>query len=254
MESLHRLLASDFESTLREEVIPGLLHNFANPLNGIMGRSRLLQKRLQDHSQEKEKAVEIALPVFEKVINDVGLIARDSDKLSVMLQIVAEKMHCVFNTERQAINLSSLADLEIRFLDFYLDFKHNVKKTADLDRGVPNVMGIPSDFTLSFWGLFRHCMETLRPSPVKEFSISTGAAGGCVRIEIRDSGEPLPGIEPGSKIEGFDPQDFFSSPAGPCPRLLRSLSLLKRYDANFEAEVSGGINRICIAIPIKAKG
>jgi nitrogen-specific signal transduction histidine kinase len=251
MEELHRLLATDFESTLREEVIPGLLHNFANPLNGIMGRSRLLQKRLQDHSKEREEGIELASPVFGKVVNDVGLIARDSDKLSGMLQVVAEKMYSICNTERQAVNLTNIIDLEVRFLDFYLDFKHNVQRTIDLNRDVPSVMGVPAEFSLSLWGIFRHRMEALRQSPVKDFFVSTGAETGRVRIDIHDSGAPLPGVPAGSAIGGFDPQELFPDPAGSCPRLFRSLALLKRYNAVFQAEVSGGTNRLCISIPVR---
>ena len=41
-------LEDDFTSTFIRELIPGVLHNFANPLNGIMGRSKLLQRRIDD--------------------------------------------------------------------------------------------------------------------------------------------------------------------------------------------------------------
>ena len=40
-------MINEFETTFVQELVPGILHNFANPLNGIMGRSRLLQRKVE---------------------------------------------------------------------------------------------------------------------------------------------------------------------------------------------------------------
>ena len=38
-DGIYRELENDFLSTFMGELMPGVLHNFANPLNGIMGRA-----------------------------------------------------------------------------------------------------------------------------------------------------------------------------------------------------------------------
>ena len=45
------LLEKEFLATFLKELMPGILHNFANPLNGIMGRSKLLQRRIDAFSK-----------------------------------------------------------------------------------------------------------------------------------------------------------------------------------------------------------
>jgi len=49
---IYQALEDDFSETFIRELMPGILHNFANPLNGIMGRARLLQKRMEDLLQK----------------------------------------------------------------------------------------------------------------------------------------------------------------------------------------------------------
>ena len=44
--NLYALLEKVFVATFLDELIPGIFHNLANPLNGIMGRSKLMQRRL----------------------------------------------------------------------------------------------------------------------------------------------------------------------------------------------------------------
>jgi len=80
-----RFLEREFEGTFIEELIPGILHNFANPLNGIIGRTRLLQRRLEETIR---KTVE-AFPESERTLSedharllkDIDLITHESDRL-----------------------------------------------------------------------------------------------------------------------------------------------------------------------------
>ena len=52
---IYRALEDDFAATFIEELIPGILHNFANPLNSILGRSKLLQRRIEENIRKMER-------------------------------------------------------------------------------------------------------------------------------------------------------------------------------------------------------
>ena len=181
-----RELEKEFESTLTGELIPGILHNFANPLNGIMGRSKLLQRKLEivgGNGGQLEPA-----ELYGKICRDVDLLSRDTDRLSDLLQNVAEKFHTISRTNIQPVNLSEIIAIEIEFFDFYLDFKHNVRKKISLNPDVPEVMGTPADYSLSLWALLRHAMLKLRDCEAKDLHISTGYEAGHVQIQVADSG------------------------------------------------------------------
>ena len=53
-KNLYTHLEKKFVETFLDELLPGIFHNFANPLNGIMGRSKLMQRRLDDFVKKLE--------------------------------------------------------------------------------------------------------------------------------------------------------------------------------------------------------
>ena len=69
-----------FELTF-EEVIPGILHNFSSPLNGILGRSELLEERVKDLGliiNNTNKIDDEILEVYKKISDDVGYALANS--------------------------------------------------------------------------------------------------------------------------------------------------------------------------------
>jgi len=52
---IYRTLEKEFAATFIKELIPGILHNFANPLNSIMGRSKLLLRRFEESAKKMEE-------------------------------------------------------------------------------------------------------------------------------------------------------------------------------------------------------
>ena len=76
----YRFLEREFEGTFIEELIPGILHNFANPLNGIIGRTRLLQRRLEEAIRKTREAYPDAERALgedhAKLLKDIELITQ----------------------------------------------------------------------------------------------------------------------------------------------------------------------------------
>lgn len=121
-ERIFRELKKEFESTFGE-LIPGILHNFANPLNGILGRSGLLEGRAKKNfeliTNNGCKIDDEILEGCKKIIYDGGLIAREADRLFGLFNDVAGKVQRLHDTGLQKINLSEFVESEIAFFQFF---------------------------------------------------------------------------------------------------------------------------------------
>ena len=190
-QEIHSFLEKAFQDTFTEELVPGIVHNFANPLNGIMGRSRLLQRKLMDIMKRADAENDTSNQENnKKLVRDVDSIAREADRLSGLLQTVMGKFCAIGDRTVQKINLSELIELEMRFFDFYLDFKHSVKKTLQLDRELPEVRGTPADYSLAFSTLIRYATVAMKESATKELNISTQFENGQVCVRIQNQAAP----------------------------------------------------------------
>jgi hypothetical protein len=249
LDFLHSALEKEFESTLSAEIIPGILHNFANPLNGIMGRSKLLQRKLEMNAKT-------AVPAdpddfYNKIFRDVDLISRDTERLSVLLQNVAEKFYTISKTSVQRLNLSEIIAIEMGFFDFFLEFKHNIKKTLNLNPDIPEVTGIPADYSLSLWVLIRESMARTKDCEPKEMSITTEHRGDDVNIRIATTGVFFTESDWSEVMDAVEKEDLDHSTVNARDSyLVYSLFLLKNYGARFRLESEGGVHNLTIAIPV----
>jgi len=175
---VYAFLENAFIATFLDELIPGIFHNFANPLNGIMGRSSLMQRRLTAFVRkiesrypdiEKEMGED-----YKKLMSDLQTINSESDKLFDMFRVSNGKFYAVGSHTVENVNLSGLIEAEMGFADFYLDFKHNVHKEIHLDHEMPDVAGVPAEYSMAFWALIRHAMKHIGKEKDKTFFIATG--------------------------------------------------------------------------------
>ena len=98
-DKIYQALEDDFTSTFIRELLPGVLHNFANPLNAIMGRSNLLQRHIDDtvkkiHEQYPEVAVTLQ-DELKRVKNDIGSINKESDSFFEMFRDASGKFYAL---------------------------------------------------------------------------------------------------------------------------------------------------------------
>ncbi|MBE9546721.1 MAG: HAMP domain-containing histidine kinase [Proteobacteria bacterium] len=246
-DDIYKKLKKEFEATFIDELIPGILHNFANPLNGIMGRSKLLQRRLGESIKKiNERFPEIDSEIMEdhkKLIDDVDLITDETDRFLNMFQVVAEKFYIISNTSMQRINLSDLIETEMRFSEFYLDLKHHVKKTVNLDSELPEITGVPAYYSICLSTFIRHSMDAMKNSPIKEFLISTSCDDRSVCVKIQDTGASISEDERKSLLK--DPP----VPENACSDLFYALLLLKKYDVRFQVYREAGMNALSIEAP-----
>lgn len=248
-QNIVSFLEKKFQSSFVGELIPGIVHNFANPLNGIMGRSKLLQRKLAEILKKLDAGKDAShLEDNKKLVNDVESIAREADRLSHMLQYVTGKFCAISDKTIQKINLSDLVELEMKFFDFYLEFKHSIKKTVSLERELPMVKGIPADYSLALSALIIHSMEVSKESTSKEFYISTQFENGHICIKIQDRGEPISDDQ--RKYIFEESQAAPSSlDTGRVGELGCAFALLKKCGARIEINKESHWNTIAVFIP-----
>jgi signal transduction histidine kinase len=245
---IYNLIEREFQETFIEELIPGIVHNFANPLNGIMGRARLLQRRLMEITQSGVRDDSSYEDNKNKLIHDVDSIVRESDRLSSILQSVAGKFCAVSDKTIQRINLSELIELEMKFLDFYLEFKHSIKKVVQLEQELPEVKGTPADYSLALSALIRHSMSAMKESDSTEFYISTQFENGHVCMKIRNQGPPIREDQKRLLLEESQ-TDISSLGMERNEGLTCAFLLLKKWGARFEIQSESGFNVISVLIP-----
>ncbi|RZB34930.1 MAG: hypothetical protein SRB1_00698 [Desulfobacteraceae bacterium Eth-SRB1] len=233
------------------ELIPWILHNFANPLNGILGRSELLQVRAERQLiiNNGNKIDAEILEGCKKIIYDSDLIAKEADRLFSLFNVVSEKFQRLSNTALQRINLSELVEAEMKFLQFYRDVKYNIKKKLILDREIPEISGVKADYSISLSTIIRHSVSSMKNSKLKNLIVSTGHDDSHVYVKIEDTGAPIPEIQIKELIENWDLACYPLDDPDEDKRLLCALFLLRKHGAFFQIVYESGFNVILIKIP-----
>ena len=257
-QEMIRKQVEGFDATLTTELIPGIIHNFANPLNGIMGRATLMQRRTAEQVRKMQDLYP-EMPAetvagLNKILQDADSIVRESDRFFSIFRDLTTKFSALVPREEEKINLSQLISNEMRFADFYLDFKHEVNKTLYLEDELPEITGIYAIYSLCFAALLRRAMRVMKASPKKEFSVATGHSESSVIITIKDTGEPLiseEGQEQQQEVLSLNPS---TGSDGTDPELFNVIALLRDCGARVQLQHEEDMNSITIEIPIAGGG
>ena len=192
---LYTFLEQRFIATFLDELMPGIFHNFANPLNGIMGRSKLMQRRLEDFVRKIENRYpEIANETgtdCKKLISDINAINDASEAFYDMFHVATGKFYALGARDVESVNLSVLIEAELGFADFYLDYKHSVKKEIHLDMGVPSITGITAYYSIAFWMLIREAAKNAQKRNEETLRIVTTSDDQWVIVSISHIGGSL---------------------------------------------------------------
>ncbi|MCG6536073.1 MAG: hypothetical protein L7F78_15580 [Syntrophales bacterium LBB04] len=247
---IYRELEREFLSTFIGELLPGVIHNFANPLNGIMGRAKLLQRRHDEYLQ-KIGALHPGLAEQlgqDKITRDINTIVSETDRFFNIFRDLSEKVSVLCEVEREKINLSQLIEMEMRFADFYLDFKHDFKKNVQLDFDLPEIMGSQAGYSLCISALLKSAKDRMQNSLSKEIFISTSHDESCLFMTIEDSGRAISGSCKKLLGEMDASVESTSSPEAD-HGLYYSLLLLKQYGASIQIGGENGRNMVSLSIP-----
>lgn len=253
-KEIYGALEKDFAATFIEELIPGILHNFANPLNGIMGRSKLLQRRIEDsvkkiESMYPDTATGMA-DELQRIRTDIRAVSQESESFFDMYKDVAGKFYALAAKNEDRINISQLLAAEMRFFNFYLDFKHEIKKNIQWDTEMPDFKGNTADLSLAFWRIIRFAMTRALASSLKEFYITTNHDDKYASVFIKSSGEALPGVDLKTLMEKLNSASL-DIPDDLERGFLLALLLFDKYQAKIKIFNKENFNNISIDFPYR---
>lgn len=180
------VLRNSFELMLADVIVPGIIHNFANPLNGIVGRARLLKRKIDEQLKSVEDFQD--RDFCRMTSNDVALICQEADRLSGLLLVISEKFYALNNLFPQKINISRLLETEVKFLDFNLDFKHSVQKNIRLDADLPEIKGVAAELSFCLGSIFQDIVSRTLAVDRKELHLSSYFSNGDVIVEFKWTG------------------------------------------------------------------
>lgn len=160
---------------------------------------------------------------------------------------------------REVLNLCSVMEQELEFMMANMFFKHKVEKEFDLQRELPVIYGLYSDFSQIFTNIIKNALDAMYATEKKKLDISITADIEYIHIKVKDSGK---GIPPENRDKIFEP--FFTTkpgltesagdePTGTGIGLESVRSLLKPYqaDIDFDSQVGEG-TEFRISIPIRS--
>lgn len=250
--NIYQELEDDFASTFIRELLPGVLHNFANPLNGIMGRSKLLQRRIDDavkkiNEQYPDAAVTLQ-DELQRIKNDIRSVNKESESFFEMFRDASAKFYALAAKGNDRINLSQLLAAEMRFADFYLEFKHEIKKEVQFDRETPDIKGNQAELSLVFWRLIRFAMTKALASTDKEFFLKTEHDDENIIVSMKYSGEAVPADQRNIVMKYLQGDAPDMAAAEMDKGILFALMILKKYSARVQFLTKNGYNVMIVTI------
>ncbi len=252
-DEIYRALEKEFAATSIKELIPGILHNFANPLNSIMGRSKLLQRRIEEIERKMEEIYpETAAGIkddLQRIRNEIRAVSQESELFFDLFRSVTGKFYALDAKGENRINLSQLLSEEMRFFNFYLDFKHEIRKVVQLNNDVPSFRGNSAELSLAFWKLIRFAMSRAMSSSFKEFQIKTEHDNRYVSVFIKDSGGALPPADIEALMESVKSGSREIVATVIDRGVLFSLLVLNKYQARINIFSEENFSILSIGIP-----
>ena len=215
----------------------GIAHNIRSPLTVILARAQMMKKMLTENH------------FLDPIIDQ----AKQIDKILDTMMIKCRKEH---DSDKTEINLNSLLERELDFLETDHDFKNKIKKDYHFSEHLPVIFGVYSDFSQGLVNIIKNAADAMFLSDEKRLGVQTSFDTQYIYINIADTGC---GIEKDNIPKLFNP--FFTTkayhsdknedkPNGTGLGLYSSYQILKSYGVTFEinSEINKGTT-VNIKIP-----
>lgn len=173
-------------------LLPGIVHNLATPLSGVIGATQLLEMRVGEQERllnELERGVSQSADALkvqhQKSCSNLDIMSRNARHLTDLLQIIIRRFHRCGQESASPLSLFELASNELQFLEANLTYKHKVRKRFDLAHDSHTVFAV-----------YKHVAAVidefvLRSLAVHDFSrglvelnVTTNYANGCGILEL----------------------------------------------------------------------
>lgn len=155
-----------------EELINGIIHNLNNPLTILKVRTQLLLTKFpQNHA-------------LQTMMENIG-------RIESILTNIATKLREEQNESIRPLNLNTLINIELNYLEGHLFFKHHVQKTVYLQDNLPFLRGVYRHLSQGFLAQIAASLLNMSSSKSRHLTISTSSLGKDIFLEVSDSGNLL---------------------------------------------------------------
>jgi signal transduction histidine kinase len=120
-------------------LMPGMLHNLATPLSGVIGATQLMEMRAAEQEKIVERlgAANSSLSaeletMLKKNKTNLDIIGRNADQLIKLVEVMVQRFQRMSVRQRIPQSLNELVQNELEFLNANLAFKHKVRKEISL--------------------------------------------------------------------------------------------------------------------------
>jgi len=243
-------------------MLQGVAHNMSTPLTGIKSSAQLQHSRLEKFNQrltEKFGEDQEISDNIKDIMKFFELIDQSVSKLTRIITNLMSKSRDQQSLSREALNLGVIIEQELEFLLSNQFFKNKVEKEFSIQKDIPTVFGLYSDFSQIFVNIIKNGIDAMWNSPVKKMSVSVFYQDDMIIVKIADTGKGIP-KEIGNRV--FQP--FYTTkprfrdakgseePTGTGIGLDSVKTLLKPYSSeiSFESEVGKG-TEFTIKIPVR---
>ena len=229
------------------DLLHGLAHNVNTPLSAVIARAEMLGERLKGLREgppvKTGEGDDEITAKLDKSIRDAEVIVTNAMKISGIIRNMMNKRLQEAEETPQMLNLTALLEEELQFLEADMTFKHEIKKTYNLDESAPLIKGVYYHFSQCFTHIIKASMKSFDSSDRKELTVSSKHDDDTIYIEIHDTG-----LANGQDVKECQPQ----SPNGIW--LTHIQSLLKPYNAEFRMSNKPHDNLYTIRIPYGVRG
>ncbi|MBM3325188.1 MAG: hypothetical protein FJY66_05925 [Calditrichaeota bacterium] len=182
-----------FELVRLGTLVRGIMHNLSTPLSGVIGGIQLLEMRAAAITEGIEKLKKPSEGSWQEIQShhernqkNIELISRNARNLADLLQNFVERMNRFTLKAPDIYSLNQLVEMELRFLDSNLTFKHRVRKSVQLAKDPPPIRCTFSLFAKAFDEIAYTAMECHDPQQgsLLEMSFSTETKADHVMLKI----------------------------------------------------------------------
>lgn len=237
----------DFEALELEflgSMLPGIVHNLATPLSGVIGATQLLEMRVGEQERllnELDRGVTTSADALkvqhQKSCSNLDIMSRNARHLTDLLQVIIRRFHRCGQNTPGPVSLFELVSNELQFLEANLTYKHKVRKRFDLAHDSYTVFAV-----------YKHVVAV-----IDEFVLRSLAAHdfsrGLVEVNVTTNYEAGNGI---LQLEA----KFFETDEEPLETdsIDMFLARLGENGASYETHHEKGNLTITITFPRQAKG
>ena len=190
---LLRKLADNYYGVWLVRVIEGIVHNLNGPLQILYIRSEQLEQSLEQlwgvlQSEALTEVEGLAGRMDERIKS----ISKSLDDLNAELGHLTSDLVVERCCEIGDVNINQVIEDSLFLLNGDMFFKHNVKKTFNLDDALPVLKGRKTDFCIIILNLIQNALEAMVDTQDKHLAVETFCQEDKAIIRVQDTGCGIP--------------------------------------------------------------